>query len=88
MLKKVPFFRLAGIFKTPRFSYATIDPKTPAATGTRDEVAEVEALPVHLRPYDKTKYEIASTKIKVSHPVPPYITQKSPSTPAAIPFSK
>jgi len=33
--------------------------------GTEASVAHPEEIPVHLRPYDKNKYEVPSAKIKV-----------------------
>lgn len=47
-----------------RFANNIQEPKAVTTQGT-EQPTSAEEIPVHLRPYDKKKYEVPSSKIKV-----------------------
>lgn len=69
MLNRLPVFRFAKRIISPsRFYFANNETSQPLRTDApkrTDTLVKEEETPVHLRPYNKEKYEVPSEKIKV-----------------------
>ncbi len=53
--------RLGQLFRNQPFSTTQ-----PAAPGGQSPLGQADQTPLHLRPYNKEKYEVISSKIKVT----------------------
>jgi len=66
MINTSKLFRTSlKFFKNPLRFNAGQEGKSVVSQTTGSSVAHTDEIPVHLRPYDKKKYEVPSAKIKV-----------------------